>query len=183
MGVWQEAAFRRGEVPSLGVQMTFIVFVLFPLLFGHFLTLLTPPTLPCILQRFSAVPLFLSTISTFSTFSFDAFRRLHSLMAIACEVANGSTFSLSPHVNCYNPGVQSAIVGSFGSIGGVIFAIIFRFFPANGFATAWWASGVSLLFPRPFFVETDGECRFWRWELMPSALLFPLPVISLEFYL
>ena len=63
-------------------------------------------------------------------------------MAVFCESANGATFSLVPHVNAFNNGVQSALVGSAGSIGGVLFALLFRFLPANGFATAWWSAGI-----------------------------------------
>lgn len=48
------------------------------------------------------------------------------LMALFCEMANGTNFSLVPHCNAFNNGVMSGLVGASGNLGGIIFALIFR---------------------------------------------------------
>ncbi|KAF8887007.1 putative high affinity nitrate transporter [Gymnopilus junonius] len=63
-----------------------------------------------------------------------------SISAIFSELGNGANFSLVPHCNPYNNGVMSGIVGSFGNLGGVIFALVFRFVPQVG--KAFWIMGV-----------------------------------------
>lgn len=50
---------------------------------------------------------------------------LIALMAIFCEMANGANFSLVPHCNPFNNGVMSGLVGGFGNLGGIFFALIF----------------------------------------------------------
>lgn len=63
------------------------------------------------------------------------------LMAVFCEMANGANFALVPHCNSFNNGVMSGIVGAMGNLGGILFALIFRFHSANGFTEAMWISG------------------------------------------
>jgi len=67
---------------------------------------------------------------------------LVALMAIFCEMANGANFSLVPHANSFNNGVMNGIVGAFGSLGGIFYALIFRYHSTQAFAKAWWISGV-----------------------------------------
>ncbi|KAK7036042.1 Nitrate/nitrite transporter [Favolaschia claudopus] len=62
-----------------------------------------------------------------------------SVATIFSEVGNGANFSLVPHCNSYNNGVMSGIVGAFGNLGGIIFALIFRFQTATG--KAFWIIG------------------------------------------
>ncbi|KAJ7719244.1 nitrate/nitrite porter [Mycena maculata] len=62
-----------------------------------------------------------------------------AVAAIFAEIGNGANFSLVPHCNSYNNGVMSGIVGGFGNLGGIFFAIIFRFQPATG--KAFWIIG------------------------------------------
>ncbi|KAF9480636.1 putative high affinity nitrate transporter [Pholiota conissans] len=62
-----------------------------------------------------------------------------SISAIFSELGNGANFSLVPHCNAYNNGVMSGIVGSFGNLGGVIFALVFRFVPQVG--KPFWIMG------------------------------------------
>ncbi|TFK99358.1 nitrate/nitrite porter [Pterulicium gracile] len=77
------------------------------------------------------------------------------LIAICNEMANGTNFSLVPHCNSYNNGVMSGLVGAFGNVGGIFFALIFRFQPHRG--TPWIISGffalgvnlVLMAFPAP----------------------------------
>ncbi|KAJ7216158.1 nitrate/nitrite porter [Mycena rebaudengoi] len=59
--------------------------------------------------------------------------------AIFSEIGNGANFSLVPHCNSYNNGVMTGIVGAFGNLGGIFFALILRFQPATG--TAFWVIG------------------------------------------
>ncbi|KAF9045791.1 MFS general substrate transporter [Hymenopellis radicata] len=76
-------------------------------------------------------------------------------MAVTCEMGNGANFSLVPHCNIYNNGVMTGIVGAFGNLGGICFALIFRFRSSRG--TGWLISGgltlgvnvLLLLFPSP----------------------------------
>jgi len=65
---------------------------------------------------------------------------IFAVSIIFSELGNGANFALVPHCNPYNNGVMSGIVGSFGSLGGVIFTIIFRFQTAQG--KGFWIVGV-----------------------------------------
>jgi len=62
------------------------------------------------------------------------------LSAIFSEFGNGANFALVPHCNAYNNGVMSGLVGSFGNLGGIIFALIFRFQTEEG--KAFWIVGI-----------------------------------------
>ncbi|GAA5939386.1 uncharacterized protein JCM15063_004506 [Sporobolomyces koalae] len=75
---------------------------------------------------------------------------LVALMAIFCEVGNGANFALVPHCNTNSNGLTTGLVGGFGNIGGIIFALFFRFHPKHGYNVAWiiagaFAIGVNLL--------------------------------------
>ncbi|KAJ9104551.1 hypothetical protein QFC21_002048 [Naganishia friedmannii] len=48
-------------------------------------------------------------------------------LAFCNEMANGANFALVPHCNSFNNGVMSGLVGAFGNLGGIIFALMFRF--------------------------------------------------------
>lgn len=77
---------------------------------------------------------------------------LVALMGIFCEMANGSNFSLVPHANSFNNGVMSGIVGGMGNLGGIFYALFFRYHTANAFASAWWISGVFAMVVNAFCV-------------------------------
>ncbi|KAK6065799.1 nitrite transporter [Seiridium cupressi] len=68
---------------------------------------------------------------------------LIALMAIFLEAGNGANFSLVPHVHPHANGFVSGTTGAGGNLGGVIFAIIFRFMD-NGtdYARAFWIIGI-----------------------------------------
>ncbi|THH33241.1 hypothetical protein EUX98_g1006 [Antrodiella citrinella] len=66
---------------------------------------------------------------------------LFMMTAIINEIANGVNFSLVPHCNPSSNGFMSGIVGAMGNVGGVFFALIFRFQPTP-FGKAFWISGV-----------------------------------------
>ncbi|KAI5995345.1 major facilitator superfamily domain-containing protein [Pisolithus orientalis] len=63
------------------------------------------------------------------------------LISIACEAANGVNFSLVPHCNPCSNGFMSGIVGGTGNLGGIMFAMIFRFQPTP-LGKALWISGI-----------------------------------------
>ncbi|KAL1883444.1 hypothetical protein Plec18167_002448 [Paecilomyces lecythidis] len=62
-------------------------------------------------------------------------------LAFFLEACNGANFALVPHVHPYANGIVSGIVGASGNLGGIIFAIIFRY---NGveYARVIWIIGV-----------------------------------------
>ncbi|PPQ68007.1 hypothetical protein CVT26_007370 [Gymnopilus dilepis] len=65
---------------------------------------------------------------------------IFSVSAVFSEFGNGANFSLVPHCNPYSNGVMSGIVGSFGNLGGIMFALVFRFVPQVG--KSFWIMGV-----------------------------------------
>ncbi|KZV71120.1 nitrate transporter [Peniophora sp. CONT] len=66
---------------------------------------------------------------------------LFVLTALFNEAGNGSCFGLVPHCNPNSNGLTSGIVGAFGNLGGVIFALIFRF-QATPVGKAFWVCGI-----------------------------------------
>ncbi|KAK1754900.1 putative nitrate transporter [Echria macrotheca] len=67
---------------------------------------------------------------------------LVALMAIFLEAGNGANFSLVPHVHPFANGILSGLTGAGGNMGGVIFAVIFRFMDAgSNYAKALWVIG------------------------------------------
>ncbi|KAF7367593.1 Nitrate/nitrite transporter [Mycena sanguinolenta] len=64
---------------------------------------------------------------------------IFAVAAIFSEIGNGANFGLVPHCNPYNNGVMTGIVGAFGNMGGIFFALIFRFQTASG--EAFWIIG------------------------------------------
>jgi len=66
---------------------------------------------------------------------------LFILTAVMNELANGVCFSLVPHCNPSSNGFMSGLVGAMGNVGGVFFALIFRFQPTP-FGKAFWISGI-----------------------------------------
>ncbi|KDQ57288.1 hypothetical protein JAAARDRAFT_70218 [Jaapia argillacea MUCL 33604] len=65
-------------------------------------------------------------------------------MAIFNEVGNGANFALVPHCNPNSNGLMSGIVGACGNVGGILFAMIFRFQPTPA-GKAFWISGAMAL--------------------------------------
>lgn len=63
------------------------------------------------------------------------------LTAAVDELGNGANFSLVPHCNPSSNGVMTGIVGAMGNLGGVWFALMFRFQPSP-FGKAFWIAGV-----------------------------------------
>ncbi|KAK3337099.1 major facilitator superfamily domain-containing protein [Cercophora scortea] len=66
-----------------------------------------------------------------------------ALMAIFLEAGNGANFSLLPHVHPFANGILSGLTGAGGNLGGVIFAIVFRFMDGgSNYAKAFWVIGI-----------------------------------------
>ncbi|KAJ7269995.1 putative high affinity nitrate transporter [Mycena haematopus] len=82
-----------------------------------------------------------------------------AVAAIFSEIGNGANFSLVPHCNSYNNGVMTGIVGAFGNMGGIFFALIFRFQTASG--KAFWIVGAI--------------------SIIINVLLILIPIPALEF--
>ncbi|KAK6843353.1 nitrite transporter [Apiospora arundinis] len=68
---------------------------------------------------------------------------LVALMAVFLEAGNGANFSLIPHVHPHANGVLSGTTGAVGNMGGVVFAIVFRFMDGGtNYAKALWVIGL-----------------------------------------
>ncbi|KAI0962721.1 hypothetical protein AcW1_000016 [Taiwanofungus camphoratus] len=63
------------------------------------------------------------------------------ILAIVNQAGNGANFSLVPHCNPNSNGFMTGIVGALGNLGGVIFALIFRFQPTP-YGKTFWISGI-----------------------------------------
>ena len=57
--------------------------------------------------------------------------------------ANGLTFSLVPHVHPSANGVVSGFTGACGNLGGIVFAIVFRY--GEGYASSIWIIGAIVI--------------------------------------
>ncbi|KAL4915557.1 major facilitator superfamily domain-containing protein [Aspergillus aurantiobrunneus] len=62
-------------------------------------------------------------------------------LAFFLEACNGAIFALVPHVHPFANGIVSGMVGGFGNLGGIIFAIIFRY-SHHDYARGIWILGV-----------------------------------------
>jgi len=65
---------------------------------------------------------------------------LFSVASIFAELGNGANFALVPHCSAFHNGYLSGLVGAFGNLGGIIFAIIFTLETEVG--KACWIIGV-----------------------------------------
>ncbi|KAH6838334.1 major facilitator superfamily domain-containing protein [Chaetomium sp. MPI-CAGE-AT-0009] len=65
------------------------------------------------------------------------------VMAIFHEAGNGANFALLPHVFPHANGLLSGLTGAGGNLGGVIFAIVFRFMDGGkNYAKGFWVMGI-----------------------------------------
>lgn len=64
------------------------------------------------------------------------------LMAVFHEAGNGANFALVPHVHPHANGILSGLTGAGGNLGGVVFAIVFRFMDGGtNYAKGFWVIG------------------------------------------
>lgn len=62
-------------------------------------------------------------------------------MAFFLESGNGINYALVPHVHPHANGIISGITGASGNLGGIVFAIVFRY-NQNDTHKAFWIIGV-----------------------------------------
>ncbi|KAL8715835.1 MAG: hypothetical protein Q9220_000502 [cf. Caloplaca sp. 1 TL-2023] len=62
-------------------------------------------------------------------------------MAFFLEAGNGANFSLVPHVHPFANGIVSGCTGASGNLGGIVFAIIFRYNNKN-YGKVFWIIGI-----------------------------------------
>ncbi|KAJ8069843.1 hypothetical protein OCU04_000257 [Sclerotinia nivalis] len=62
-------------------------------------------------------------------------------MGLFLEAGNGANFSLVPHIHPFANGIISGVVGGCGNLGGIVFAIIFRY-EGKDYARCFWIIGV-----------------------------------------
>jgi NNP family nitrate/nitrite transporter-like MFS transporter len=88
--------------------------------------------------------IFLIVIGKLDSKDLDTMMGLIALMAIFLEAGNGANFALVPHVHPHANGIVSGLVGASGNLGGIIFAIIFRY---NGthYARVFWIMGCIII--------------------------------------
>lgn len=65
-------------------------------------------------------------------------------MAVFLEAGNGANYALVPHVWPKNNGIVSGTIGATGNMGGVIYAIIFRYM-GKEYHKAIWIIGVMMI--------------------------------------
>lgn len=63
-------------------------------------------------------------------------------MALFLEAGNGAIFSLVPHVHPHANGIVSGCTGAAGNLGGIVFAILFRFVGVTDYAKVFWIIGI-----------------------------------------
>lgn len=62
-------------------------------------------------------------------------------MAFFLEGGNGLTFALVPHVHPYANGIVAGVTGAAGNLGGIVFAVVFRYLGSD-YARCFWIIGV-----------------------------------------
>lgn len=65
-------------------------------------------------------------------------------LALFLEACNGANFAVVPHVHSYANGIVSGIVGGFGNLGGIVFAIVFRYHGSDYAKSLWIIGAISL---------------------------------------
>jgi len=61
--------------------------------------------------------------------------------AVFTDAGNGANFAVVPHVHPANNGIVSGLTGASGNLGGVVFALVFRFNGTN-YHKSYWIIGV-----------------------------------------
>ncbi|KAF2270169.1 nitrate transporter-like protein [Lojkania enalia] len=94
---------------------------------------------------------FLILIGQLDPKNLDTMMGLIALMAIFLEAGNGANFALVPHVHPHANGILSGLVGASGNLGGIIFAIIFRYNHTH-YARVFWIMGIIVIALNVMFV-------------------------------
>jgi MFS transporter, NNP family, nitrate/nitrite transporter len=65
-------------------------------------------------------------------------------LAVFMDASNGANFAVVPHVHPFANGIVSGVVGATGNLGGIIFAIIFRYNGAHYARVIWIIGAISI---------------------------------------
>lgn len=65
-------------------------------------------------------------------------------LAVFMDASNGANFAVVPHVHPFANGILSGIIGATGNLGGIIFAIIFRFNGTHYDRVIWYIGVISI---------------------------------------
>lgn len=65
-------------------------------------------------------------------------------LAVFMDASNGANFAVVPHVHPFANGILSGIVGACGNLGGIIFAIIFRYNGVHYDKAIWMIGAISI---------------------------------------
>ncbi|KAK6582519.1 hypothetical protein PZA11_004927 [Diplocarpon coronariae] len=65
-------------------------------------------------------------------------------LAVFMEAANGANFAVVPHVHPFANGVLSGVIGASGNLGGIIFAVIFRYNGKDYGQVIWIIGAISI---------------------------------------
>lgn len=65
-------------------------------------------------------------------------------LAVFMDASNGANFAVVPHVHPFANGIVSGFIGAFGNLGGIIFALIFRFNGAHYDRVIWIIGAISI---------------------------------------
>lgn len=65
-------------------------------------------------------------------------------LAVFMDASNGANFAVVPHVHPFANGIVSGIIGATGNLGGIIFALIFRFNGAHYDRVIWIIGAISV---------------------------------------
>jgi len=65
-------------------------------------------------------------------------------LAAFMDASNGANFAVVPHVHPFANGILSGLVGACGNLGGIIFAIIFRYNGARYDKAIWIIGAISI---------------------------------------
>ncbi|KAG9236037.1 putative nitrate transporter [Amylocarpus encephaloides] len=65
-------------------------------------------------------------------------------LAIFMDASNGANFAVVPHVHPFANGILSGIVGATGNLGGIIFAVIFRYNGKHYSRVIWIIGAISI---------------------------------------
>jgi NNP family nitrate/nitrite transporter-like MFS transporter len=87
---------------------------------------------------------FLIAIGITDSHNHDTLIGLIAAMAVFLEAGNGANYALVPHVFPKNNGIISGMVGATGNMGGVVYAIIFRYMGTD-YGKAIWIIGVMMI--------------------------------------
>lgn len=95
--------------------------------------------------------IFLIVIGKLNPHDLDTMIGLIALMAIFMEAGNGANFALVPHIHPHANGILSGLVGASGNLGGIIFAIIFRYNKTN-YSRTFWIMGIMVILLNTMFM-------------------------------